>query len=100
MSSNPAPNVVEADPGLGDPSTALPAHVADWVSSLPKHAAVALTVLLLDPTGDLVTGRWVLPNGTMIEVERIRTFVPVSSSAIESLIDSLERLVTHSEPDD
>lgn len=100
MSPHPAPMVVEGDPGLDDPSTALPAHVADWVSSLPRHAAAALTILLLDPTGDLVTGRWVLPSGTMIDVERIRTSVPVSNSALEALIDSLERLLTLPEPDD
>ena len=99
MSPHSAPTVVEAARDLDDSSAALPAHVADWVSALPKHAATALAVLLLDPTGHLVTGRWVLPNGTMIQVERIRTAVPVSSSALESLIDSLERL-TQTWPDD
>ena len=99
MSPPPAPTTVEADSGIDGSAMTLPAHIADWVSSLPKHAALALTVLLLDPTGDLVTGRWVLPNGTMIDVERIRTSVPVSSSALESLIDSLERL-TQTRPDD
>lgn len=99
MSPHSAPTVVEADPGLDDLSATLPEHIADWVSSLPQHAAAALTILLLDPTDHLVTGRWVLPNGTMIEVERIRTSVPVSSSALESLIDWLERL-TCPRPDD
>ena len=71
------------------------------MESLPKHAALAAIILLLDPTGTVVTGRWVLPSGTMIQVEKIRTSVPVSSSAWESLIDSLERLrdsIPHEEP--
>ena len=99
MSPLPAPTVVTPAPDLDDPSAALPAHIADWVASLPPHAAMALAIILLDPTGHLVTGRWVLPNGTMIEVERIRTSVSVSSSALECLIDSLECL-TQTRPDD
>lgn len=75
-----------------DELATLPEHVTDWVASLPRHAALVAAVLLLDPTGTMVTGRWVLPSGTMIQVEKIRTSVPVSNAAMEALIDSLERL--------
>ena len=92
MSSHPAPADIQADPGLDDSTAALPDHVIDWVESLPWHAALAAIILLLDPTGTVINGRWILPNGTMIQVEKIRTSVPVSNSAWESLIASLERL--------
>ena len=92
MSSHPAPADIQADSGLDDSTTALPGHVIDWVESLPWHAALAAIILLLDPTGTVVKGRWILPNGTMVQVEKIRTSVPVSNSAWKSLIDSLERL--------
>lgn len=92
MSPHPAPVDVQLDPGLDGSSETLPEYVIDWVESLPQHAVLAAITLLLDPTGTVVKGRWVLPNGIMIEVEKIRTSVPVSNAAMEALVASLERL--------
>ena len=101
MSSHSAPSDVPEAPDLDDPRAILPAHVIAWVESLPKHAALAAITLLLDPSGTVVSGRWMLSNGIMIQIEKIRTSVPVSSAGMEALVASLERLIAstpHEEP--